>query len=87
MHALAYRHAHMHKLTHALECTTQAHIHTYSHTHTHTHVNKHMYMRTHAHTNTHTYTYVQRWATLPTGVGAGMARLFRKRVRGCLGLL
>jgi len=107
-----YRHAHMHKLTRALECATASacphasacaharmlytHANTHQHTHsltlTHIHKQKNtskqaLYMRARAHTNTNTNTHVQALDKLPTGVGAGIAKILLERVWDCPRLL
>jgi hypothetical protein len=41
-----------------------------------------MYMHAHAHTNTYTYALVQALGKPPTGISAGMAKLFLSRFPG-----
>ena len=77
---------------HARMHYTRKHTSTHTLPHTNTHKHKHtskqaLYMRAHAHTNTYINTHVQALGKLPTGVGAGIAKNFLKRVRGCPGLL
>jgi len=82
-HAGTYRHAHMHKLTHALNaqahvhmhaCTTHANTHQHTHSHTQTHINTNTQVNKHcicAHTHilTHILTHTcKRWANSPPGL-------------------